>query len=223
MKFVERASIPHYVRDWSKHNPPYISPPTLLAGNSAASDFDNIKKPLSRDRSSSVGNNRDPVSATCMKDENPKPEYKTHVLWHDICDIIATFLNCFTFSLSSWTSLINGTFVAQGIWNNRKELAYSMQQRLGFLIRAWVILVILAEHSCNLAQMFFYWLEITGTMINVYKVHQWYTEINSDLLLITHEFLSRLFICRNGIMWSYQLNLVFIVMSMRAGFWPIEE
>ena len=87
MKATERASVPHYFRDWSKHNQPYISSPTLLTGCNDACDMDNSNKIPYRERSFSVGNKEmechdiDHISAADGKAES---EYKTRVLWHAV-------------------------------------------------------------------------------------------------------------------------------------------
>ena len=84
-KAADQAGIPHYVHDWSKHNPPYISSPTLLTGYSDTCDIDKSHKQPYRDRSFSVGNREmechdlDRIRAAACKAGS---EYKTHVWWH---------------------------------------------------------------------------------------------------------------------------------------------
>ena len=88
MKTTDKAGIPHYVHDWSKHKPPHISSPTLLMENNDGCNLDNIHKLPYRDRSFSVGNkeiechNLDFASATYATDNKTDSEHKTHVLWH---------------------------------------------------------------------------------------------------------------------------------------------
>ena len=88
MKAAGQTDIPHYVHNWSKHNQPYISSPTLLTGDNDASDFDTSHKPLYRGRSFSVGNDEmqchdgDPLGGTYTTDGESNCEYKAHIVWN---------------------------------------------------------------------------------------------------------------------------------------------
>ena len=85
----DRVGIPHYVKNWNKHNPPYISSPTLLTGNATANEIDNGQRLPFRERSLSVGNKEiqchdiDLISATSTAGEKIACDYKTHVVWHE--------------------------------------------------------------------------------------------------------------------------------------------
>ena len=56
MKASEQAGIPSYIRNWNKHDSPYISSPTLLTGEDTACDLDISRQLPYRGRSSSAGN-----------------------------------------------------------------------------------------------------------------------------------------------------------------------
>ena len=91
MNTTKQAGIPHYICNWKKNNPPYISSPTLVMGYDTSCGTDNSQKLPYRDRSSSVGNkeiqdhNDDSLNANNAADEKGICEYKTHILWHAIC------------------------------------------------------------------------------------------------------------------------------------------
>ena len=90
LKSAGQIGIPHYVCNWNKHSPPYISSPTLLTGSSTAGDVAKSQRLLFRDRSSSVGNKETPchdldlLNTTYSTDRKTGCDYKTEVTWHNI-------------------------------------------------------------------------------------------------------------------------------------------
>ena len=129
LKSANQVDIPHYVHNWSKHNPPYISSPTLvtgnLMGNNADCDWDTNKKPISRDRSLSVGNkeitccDHDTSSATFVADGNTDNEYKTPAVWHKIWNNYTKPLNCSDIWYSTWSFLVKMPIFNE--WSNKKR------------------------------------------------------------------------------------------------------
>ena len=100
LKAAENDTMPHYIQNWSKHNPPYISSPTLLTGLDDAYDLDKSQKLPIRDISLSVVNKEtschDVDLAPIINAPDGKTDcgYKTNISWHENWNIKIAYYIC---------------------------------------------------------------------------------------------------------------------------------